>query len=86
MCHSWLDWCRTYWTCGSQYDYEAYFTTPPPPCPAPPPNYTPPAEPGVCQFNLNAGYCQYHHSSEFANLFVLFKCNKLVKFNTVLAD
>ena len=62
VCRSWLDWCQMHWLCGSQYDYEAYFTTPPPPCPPPPQNYTPPAQPGVCQFDLTSGHCQYHYS------------------------
>ncbi|XP_019851432.1 PREDICTED: uncharacterized protein LOC109581606 isoform X2 [Amphimedon queenslandica] len=63
ICHSWLDWCQSYWMCGSQYDHDVYFaSSPPPPCPPPPQNYTPPAEPGVCQYNLTSGHCHYHHT------------------------
>ena len=62
-CRSWLDWCGFYWMCGSQYDYEVYMTTPPPPCPPPPSNYTPPAEPGACRYNLTTDKCQYDYSS-----------------------
>ena len=48
--------------CGSQYDYEAYFTTPPPlNCPPPPQN--PPIEPGACQYNFTTSHCQYNHNS-----------------------
>ena len=61
-CRSWLDWCQGYWLCGSQYDYEAYFTTPPP-LSCPPPPKDPPVQPGICQYNFTSGHCQYNQKS-----------------------
>ena len=62
-CTAWLDWCRTYWTCGTQYEEDIYFAGPPPPCPAPPPGYQPPPQPGTCQFNVSARQCQFMANS-----------------------
>ena len=58
-CTAWLDWCQTYWLCGTEYDEDVYRAGPPPPCPAPPPGYRPPPQPGTCQFNVSAGQCQF---------------------------
>ena len=58
-CTSWLDWCQFYWLCGTVYDKETYQAGPPPPCPAPPPNYHPPVQPGTCRFNITSGNCNF---------------------------
>lgn len=62
-CTAWLDWCHTSWTCGTQYEEDIYFAGPVPPCPAPPPNYQPPSQPGVCQYNVSAARCQFMANS-----------------------
>ena len=58
-CKGHLDFCRTFWMCGTAYDAKVYYAGPPPPCPAPPPNYTPPPPPGECQFSLTKRECGY---------------------------
>lgn len=62
-CTAWLDWCHTSWTCGTQYEEDLYFAGPIPACPAPPPNYQPPSQPGTCQFNVSAAQCQFMANS-----------------------
>jgi hypothetical protein len=62
-CTAWLDWCHTYWTCGTQYEEDIFFAGPIPGCPAPPPNYQPPPQPGTCQFNVSAARCQFMTNS-----------------------
>ncbi len=54
-----MDWCQNYWTCGSQYDKDVYFSSAPPPCPQPLPGHTPPPQPGVCQFNITKSQCLF---------------------------
>ena len=62
-CRAWVGWCSADWLCTNQYEYQMYFSRPPPPCPRPP--YIPPA-PGVCQYNFTTSHCHFHHSSKYA--------------------
>lgn len=65
-----MDWCRVYWTCGTQYEMDVYRAGPVTPCARPHPDYQPPALPGRCQFNVSAGQCQFqpNSTSECAHL------------------
>ena len=75
-CTAWLDWCQTYWLCGTEYDEDVYRAGPPPPCPAPPQGYQPPPQPGTCQFNVSAGQCLFQPittTGECAILYATFR-------------
>ena len=48
-----------FWYCGTVYEMEMYRAGTPPPCPPPPANFTPPARPGECRFNVSSGQCKF---------------------------
>ena len=58
-CRAWLDHCRTSWRCGSEYDFQVFNSLPAPPCANPGPFFVPPSQPGVCQYNLTLGRCDF---------------------------
>ena len=47
------------WYCGTIYEKEEMMAGPPPPCPPPPANFTPPARPGECRFNVPSQQCKF---------------------------
>ena len=51
--------CYTSWECGSEYEIMLAQAQPPPPCPAPPEQFMPPPEPGVCQISPESGMCEF---------------------------
>lgn len=63
-CRSWLSPCQTSWQCGSDYEYRQAQIYPPPPCPYPGIYFVPPPEPGMCQYNVEAGQCQFQGERE----------------------
>ena len=57
-CVSWRSACHTSWECGSNYEYQVFQALPPTACPAPPPYFIAPPEPGVCQIS-GSGMCEF---------------------------
>jgi hypothetical protein len=37
-----------------------FLTLPPPPCAFPGPDFRPPIEPGVCEYSIEQGVCEFH--------------------------
>ena len=66
-CRSWLSGCHTSWNCGTEYEYEAFSRLPLPPCAFPEPDFKPPVEPGICEFNLDKGVCEFNREGRFSH-------------------
>jgi hypothetical protein len=63
------------WYCGTVYEMELSRAGTPPPCPPPPANFTPPARPGECRFNVSSGQCKFYpNTTGKLNLLVLRTC------------
>jgi hypothetical protein len=58
-CVSWRSPCQTSWECGSDYEHRVAQSQPLPPCPAPPGQFVPPPEPGVCQISPESQSCEF---------------------------
>ena len=63
-CRSWLGHCRTHWNCGTEYEFQVFQTLPVPPCANPGPNFVPPIEPGMCEFDIEKSVCDFNGISE----------------------
>lgn len=70
-CHGWLDHCETSWTCNTYHHYLVYMSHPTPSCPAKPPDYSAPMEPGFCEYNVTVGECLYTTGNIIYNIFII---------------
>ena len=59
-CTAWLSPCQTSWECGSNYEYRVSQAQPLPPCPNPGEYFVSPPMPGLCEYVLESGQCQFH--------------------------
>ena len=67
-CRSWLGHCQTSWNCGTEYDFQVFQTLPVPLCANPGPDFRPPVEPGVCEYDIKQGACAFNGESEFVSI------------------
>ena len=42
-----------------------FLTLPPPACAFPGPDFTPPLEPGVCEYSIEQGVCEFHDEGKY---------------------
>ena len=62
--------------CGSDYEYRVAQALPPPPCPFPGEDFVPPAEPGVCKYDLVSEQCQFQEERKLHVRVALQQMNK----------
>ena len=66
-CTAWLSPCQTSWNCDSEFQYRVSQAYPPPACPYPGHFFVPPPMPGMCEYNLESGQCQFHGERKSCN-------------------